>query len=147
MENTASLTPSLSLADAAKACGVTKPTIRARKDKLVELGAMVSKSGWQIPVTALISVGLMEPATPPPEEPARSPLEQEREKRHELEVRNAVLVSENKQLNERIDDLHERIESLEAALAREQSRGLFGWLRHRGMEHPKEITREREDSL
>lgn len=139
------LTPTLSLADAAKACGVTKPTIRARREKLEKLGAFVSKSGWQIPVTALIGVGLMEPATPAPEDPADNPLEKEREKRHELEVRNAVLVSENKQLNDRIDDLHERIESLEAALAREQSRGLFGWLRHHGDSSPRQITKGAEE--
>jgi cell division protein FtsB len=135
----------LTLAEASKLCHVAKPTIRARREQLVAHGATVSERRWRIPPAALVATGLLKPTTPIDPTPGKSLLEEERERIHELEVRNAVLVSENKQLNERIDDLHERIESLEAALAREQSRGLFGWLRHHGDSSPRQITKGAEE--
>jgi hypothetical protein len=86
-------TPFLSLAEAAKASGVSVSTIRRKRPELKELGAAETAKGWQIPVTALITLGLMDrvtaplheapsPAqvksimTPPPDAPSDSPLQE-----------------------------------------------------------------------
>lgn len=56
----------MGLAEAAKACGVSVSTLRRKRTELVAHGAAQTASGWHIPVTALIAVGLMERVTPPP---------------------------------------------------------------------------------
>lgn len=62
---TLSGTPVLSLAEAAKACGVSLSTLRRKRPELKELGAAETAKGWQIPVTALITLGLMDRVTAP----------------------------------------------------------------------------------
>lgn len=57
--------PTLGLAEAARACGVSPSTVRRRRDALEALGATVSPAGWVIPITALFGVGLMPRVTPP----------------------------------------------------------------------------------
>lgn len=57
--------PVLSLAEAAKACGVSLSTLRRKRPELKELGAAETAKGWQIPVTALITLGLMDRVTAP----------------------------------------------------------------------------------
>lgn len=61
--------PVLGLAEAARVCGVSVSTIRRKRLELAEHGAAQTAKGWQIPVTALIAVGLMGRTTPPPETP------------------------------------------------------------------------------
>lgn len=56
----------LSLAEAARACGLSDSTLRRKRDQLRELGAAQTSKGWQIPVTALVSLGLMAPTTATP---------------------------------------------------------------------------------
>lgn len=51
--------PTLGLAEAAKACGVSVSTLRRKRPELMALGAAQTGNGWHIPVTALISLGLM----------------------------------------------------------------------------------------
>jgi hypothetical protein len=51
--------PTLGLAEAAQACGVSLSTIRRKRPELKALGAAETAHGWQIPVTALITIGLM----------------------------------------------------------------------------------------
>jgi hypothetical protein len=53
------------LAEAARVCGVSVATVRRRRTILEGLGAQVTPSGWVIPISALISCGLMPPTTPP----------------------------------------------------------------------------------
>lgn len=62
--------PVLGLAEAAKVCGVSVSTIRRKRQELVDLGASQTAKGWQIPVTALIALGLMERTTPPADTPS-----------------------------------------------------------------------------
>lgn len=62
--------PVMGLAEAARVCGVSVSTIRRKRLELAEHGAAQTAKGWQIPVTALIAVGLMERVTPPPETPS-----------------------------------------------------------------------------
>ncbi|PQZ85455.1 hypothetical protein CQ018_19720 [Arthrobacter sp. MYb227] len=57
----------MGLAEAAKACGVSVSTIRRRKDILLSAGARITSTGWQIPIPALVSSGLMGGTTPPPD--------------------------------------------------------------------------------
>jgi hypothetical protein len=56
----------MGLAEAAKACGVSVSTLRRKRTDLEAHGAAQTATGWHIPVTALIAVGLMERVTPPP---------------------------------------------------------------------------------
>lgn len=58
--------PVMGLAEAAKACGVSVSTVRRKRDELRAHGAAETSRGWQIPVTALIAVGLMERTTDAP---------------------------------------------------------------------------------
>lgn len=51
--------PTLGLAEAAKACGVSVSTLRRRRPELAAHGAAQTATGWRIPVTALIALGLM----------------------------------------------------------------------------------------
>lgn len=58
--------PWMGLAEAASACGVSVSTLRRKRIQLRELGAAETARGWQIPVTALITLGLMDRVTEPP---------------------------------------------------------------------------------
>jgi hypothetical protein len=51
--------PTLGLAEAAKACGVSVSTLRRKRPELEVHGAAQTAKGWRIPVTALIAIGLM----------------------------------------------------------------------------------------
>lgn len=57
--------PTLTLAEAVEACRVSRSTLQRRKSELVELGAVISPSGWAIPVPALVQLGLLGRTTPP----------------------------------------------------------------------------------
>lgn len=63
--------PGFGLAEAARVCGVSKPTVRRRKDALVRAGAVADDAGWHIPATALVDVGLLDqaPQVPAAREP------------------------------------------------------------------------------
>ena len=58
--------PTLTLSEAAKACGVSVSTMRRRREELESLGASRHGASWQIPISALIALGLM-PRTSPPD--------------------------------------------------------------------------------
>lgn len=51
--------PTLGLAQAAKACGLSVSTLRRKRPELAAYGAAQTAHGWRIPVTALIALGLM----------------------------------------------------------------------------------------
>lgn len=51
--------PTLGLAEAAKACGVSVSTLRRKRSELAAHGAAQTATGWHIPVTALIALSLM----------------------------------------------------------------------------------------
>ena len=72
--------PRIGLAEAARICGVSESTIRRRRSDLIDLGATRGAQGWEIPIPALISLGLLDRKTPAesaaPGEPSReSPVE------------------------------------------------------------------------
>lgn len=60
--------PTLGLAEAAKACGVSVSTLRRKRPDLEANGAVQTDKGWRIPVTALIALGLMSRTTDTPHE-------------------------------------------------------------------------------
>lgn len=66
--------PTLGLAEAAKACGVSPSTIRRRRAELAEYGARQDRpgGGWSIPIAALVRIGLMDAATAPDTPPAQA---------------------------------------------------------------------------
>jgi hypothetical protein len=55
--------PTLGLAEAAKACGVSVSTLRRKRPELEANGAAQTAKGWSIPITALIALGLMDRTT------------------------------------------------------------------------------------
>lgn len=55
------------LAEAARVASVSESTIRRRRDELQALGAVQTAKGWQIPIPALIELGLMARTTAPDE--------------------------------------------------------------------------------
>lgn len=57
----------MGLAQAARECGISVSTLRRRKEALLAAGATVSEKGWQIPIPALVSIGLLGSTTPPPD--------------------------------------------------------------------------------
>lgn len=59
--------PTLGLAKAAEACGKSVSTIRRRREELLREGATITEKGWQIPIPALVSLGLMDSKTAPPD--------------------------------------------------------------------------------
>lgn len=63
--------PTLGLAEAAKACGVSVSTLRRKRPDLEANGAVQTDKGWRIPVTALIALGLMARTTDAPHETHR----------------------------------------------------------------------------
>jgi len=69
----------IGLAEAAKVSGVSESTIRRRRAELKALGAVQGPKGWQIPIPALIQLGLMSSTTAPdtataPETPPVAPM-------------------------------------------------------------------------
>lgn len=57
--------PMLGLKEASKVATVSLSTLRRRKDELIAAGATVNDDGWQIPISALVSLGLMDRVTSP----------------------------------------------------------------------------------
>lgn len=102
--------PTLGLAEAAKACGISESTLRRKRPLLLAKGAVQSDKGWRIPVPVLVEMGLMRSTTAPdvmtapdspatrgaealmtaPDEGLRGAVEALREKLAEAEKRAAV---------------------------------------------------------
>lgn len=57
--------PTISLAEAARICGVSQSTLRRRRAELLDRGAVHGPKGWKIPIPALIELGLLEATTAP----------------------------------------------------------------------------------
>ncbi len=57
--------PTIGLAEAARACGVSESTLRRKRAELLELGASHGPKGWSIPIPALVQLGLMKSTTAP----------------------------------------------------------------------------------
>lgn len=59
--------PTFTLAQAAIACNASQSILRRRRSELLRRAGAIqtAKGAWQIPITALFSVGLMENTTPP----------------------------------------------------------------------------------
>lgn len=57
--------PTLNMAEAARACGVSVSTLRRRRDALEAHGATRHDGSWVIPIATLVSLGLMPKVTPP----------------------------------------------------------------------------------
>lgn len=71
--------PVLGLREAADRATVSLSTLRRKKAELIEAGAVVTETGWQIPISALVRLGLMDrvtggaPHTPGTDTPSDSP--------------------------------------------------------------------------
>lgn len=111
--------PTLGLSEAAKVCGVSVSTMRRRRDALVELGATRHGGSWAIPISALISLGLM-PRVTPPESPSHNGLTPSMTGLTDGGVtpidrsREASLTSEVESLRKRLADAEKRAAIAEA---------------------------------
>lgn len=99
--------------EAAEVAGISVSTLRRRKAALVEAGAVISESGWQVPMTALIAAGLIPgegegPARPTP--PAEAAQGQEA----------AALRERVAELERQVSELRHRAEVAEAVAAERQ---------------------------
>lgn len=56
--------PTLTLEEAAAACGVSMSTVRRRREKMLKAGAAFDGRTWSIPVPVFISLGWMDAITP-----------------------------------------------------------------------------------
>lgn len=55
----------MSMAEAARLSGLSVSTLRRRRDALAAHGATRHDAGWVIPISALVTLGLMPPVTAP----------------------------------------------------------------------------------
>lgn len=119
--------PVMGLAEAAKACGVSVSTVRRKRDELREHGAAETASGWQIPVTALIAVGLMTrtteaPAAATPDDALKGELDALRLQLAEAQLRAAV-AEERAAGAQALVAAHERIIETQAIALRMLEKG------------------------
>jgi hypothetical protein len=119
--------PTIGLAEAARACGVSESTLRRKRTELLELGASHGPKGWSIPIPALVQLGLMTPTTAPdtvtaPEPSHDSPVEavMTPSTREELEaLRGALAAAEQRAaVAEAIAQERERIIEVQAQALR-----------------------------
>jgi DNA-binding transcriptional MerR regulator len=106
----------LSISEAARATGKSIPTIRnyLEKGKLPNAKSKPkgSSKAWFIPLTDLVSAGLLDKVSTPSEQ-ALAPVSEVMELREQV----AALKAENNQLRERLDDLKQSRADLIAAYA------------------------------
>lgn len=119
--------PVMGLAEAAKACGVSVSTVRRKRDELREHGAAETAAGWQIPVTALIAVGLMTrtteaPASDTPDDALKGELDALRHQLAEAQLRAAV-AEERAAGAQALVAAHERIIETQAMALRMLEKG------------------------
>lgn len=117
----------MGLAAAAKACGVSVSTVRRKRDELREHGAAETAAGWQIPVTALIAVGLMTrtteaPASDTPDDALKGELDALRLQLAEAQLRAAV-AEERAAGAQALVAAHERIIETQAMALRMLEKG------------------------
>jgi hypothetical protein len=65
--------PVLNMADAARACGLSVSTLTRHRDELIAHGAQRTDRSWRIPISALVSTGLLPRTTPPDRSDHQSP--------------------------------------------------------------------------
>lgn len=110
--------PTLTLAEAAKACGVSVSTMRRRRDDLERFGASRHGGSWQIPISALIALGLMPRTSPPdasPDTPAKAgDASRERSLMEEIDRLKTALAEAEKRAAVAEAEARERLNTIEA---------------------------------
>jgi hypothetical protein len=99
--------------EAAKAAGISTSTLRRKKAALLEAGAVISDTGWQVPMTALIAAGLIPGEG---EGPTRADTPPQHEQSHET----ATLRERIAELEHQVSELRHRAEVAEAIAAERQ---------------------------
>lgn len=108
--------PQVNLSQAAEMTGKAKNTIRKRRDELVKNGAVISKSGWIIPVPALIAAGLLANSTPVGSHEHSSEHTGVQNELERLKIENAILNERTRQQEHRIADLQIQLSDQRTAL-------------------------------
>lgn len=105
--------PVFTMREAAKAAGVSTSTLRRKKTALIAAGAVISDTGWKVPMTALIAAELIPGegegptrADPPPQ--------------HELGHETVTLRKQIAELEHQVSELRHRAEVAEAIAAERQ---------------------------
>lgn len=122
--------PVFTMREAAEVAGVSVSTLRRRREDLVAAGAGITKSGWQVPMTALIGAGLIDGEGPRREEAVPEAVSEE--------------PADSKQDEQREDGRSSRVEQLLEAL-RETERERDEWRRR--AEVAEAVSEERRHSL
>lgn len=99
--------------EAAKVAGVSTSTLRRKKVALVEAGAVIADTGWQVPMTALITVGLIPGEG---EGPTRADSQAQPEQDQELPALRERIA----ELEHQVSELRHRAEVAEAIAAERQ---------------------------
>lgn len=107
------VTGAFTMKEAAEVAGISVSTLRRRKAALVEAGATVSDSGWQVPMTALIAAGLI-PGEGAGAARADTPVAPEQD--HET----SALRERIAELEHQVSELRHRAEVAEAVAAERQ---------------------------
>lgn len=100
-----------SLREAAEVAGVSVSTMRRRKAALQEAGAIISDTGWQVPMTALIAAGLIAGEGAGPERTEDQPGK---------DGETARLHERIAELEHQVSELRHRAETAEAIAAERQ---------------------------
>lgn len=103
------VTQAFTMKEAADVAGVSVSTLRRRRDDLEKAGAVISESGWQVPMTALIACGLIKTEGPGREDAGRRTLRSEPD--HD---ETEALRAEIQELRESISEWQRRAEVAEA---------------------------------
>lgn len=107
--------PIFTMREAASAAGVSTSTLRRKKAALLEAGAVISDTGWQVPMTALIAAGLI------PGE-GEGPIRADSLPQHEQGHETATLRKRIAELEHQVTELRHRAEVAEAiAVERQQT--------------------------
>lgn len=99
--------------EAARVAGISTSTLHRRKTALLEAGAVISDTGWQVPMTALIAAGLIPGEG---EGSTRSDSPPQHEQGHE----KATLRERITELEHQVSELRHRAEVAEAIAAERQ---------------------------
>lgn len=109
--------------EAAAVAGVSVSTLRRRRTELTAAGAVIDASGWQVPITALIAVGLLPGEGEHPNRVQGSAATPTTSPANPVSEQEAVVQQLQEQVRELTEEVSEWRRRAEVAEARAEERG------------------------
>lgn len=109
--------------EAAAVAGVSVSTLRRRRTELTAAGSVISAAGWQVPITALIAVGLLPGEGEHPNRVQGSAATPTASSAHSALEQEAVVQQLQEQVRELTEQVSEWRRRAEVAEARAEERG------------------------